>query len=169
MIRVFIPPGRMPSRIAEAVGATISPPEVVRCVLDSLARAFGRTVRDAADLAGVEVDVIHLVGGGCEIGLLCRLTADSAGIPVIAGPVEATAIGNVVVQARALWSPARLAPGHPGQDRHVERPSAIRPGRSPVRGSASTSWSGGWESASDGTQGPDSSRSSLASTSCAAR
>ena len=98
---MFIPPGRMPSRIAEAVGATMSPPEVVRCVLDSLARAFGRTVRDAADLAGVEVDVIHLVGGGCEIGLLCRLTADSAGIPVIAGPVEATAIGNVVVQARA--------------------------------------------------------------------
>jgi rhamnulokinase len=97
----FIGPGRMSSRLAEAVGAAMTPSETVRCVLDSLATAFGRTVREAARLAGSGVDVIHLVGGGSEIELLCRLTAAAAGIPVVAGPVEATALGNVIVQARA--------------------------------------------------------------------
>ena len=53
-------------------------------------------------LTGEPVDVVHLVGGGSRNGLLCQATADASGLPVVAGPVEATALGNVLVQARAL-------------------------------------------------------------------
>jgi rhamnulokinase len=75
--------------------------EVVRCVLESLAAAFARSVADAVRLSGRDVRVVHLVGGGARNTLLCRLTADACGLPVVAGPVEATALGNVLVQARA--------------------------------------------------------------------
>ncbi|MGI3786493.1 MAG: FGGY-family carbohydrate kinase, partial [Janthinobacterium lividum] len=78
--------------------------EVVRCILDSLAVAYATTVRQAEELSGQEVDVIHVVGGGSQNELLCQLTADLSGLPVLSGPVEATALGNVVVQARAHGS-----------------------------------------------------------------
>ena len=102
----FLPPGDMPARIAAACRRLdVAPPDsraaLVRCVLDSLAAAFGRTVRDAARLSGQRVEVVHLVGGGARNSLLCQLTADACELPVVAGPVEATAIGNVLVQARA--------------------------------------------------------------------
>jgi rhamnulokinase len=74
----------------------------VRCILESLALAYRRSVREAAALSGRTVDVVHVVGGGARNELLCRLTADACGVPVLAGPVEATALGNVLVQARAL-------------------------------------------------------------------
>ena len=96
----FLPPGGMPERIEAAAGRAMTEAETVRCVLDSLATAYARTVEEAASLAGTTVDVIHVVGGGSANDLLCRLTADLAGLPVVAGPVEATALGNVVVQAR---------------------------------------------------------------------
>lgn len=97
----FIPPGQMPDRIAAVTGRpAMTPVETTRCILDSLAAGYARTVQQAADLAGVDVDVIHVVGGGSQNVLLCQLTADAAGIPVLAGPVEATALGNVLVQAR---------------------------------------------------------------------
>jgi rhamnulokinase len=92
----------MPDRIARAAGQpAMSPAQIVRCIIDSLAAAYASTVHRAAELASVEVDVIHLVGGGSQNELLCRLTAELAGLPVVAGPTEATAIGNVMVQARA--------------------------------------------------------------------
>jgi rhamnulokinase len=102
----LLPPGDMPERIAAACLRTDQPvPEtnaaLVRCILDSLAAAYGRTVRDAARLSGRSVDVVHLVGGGARNSLLCQLTADACELPVVAGPVEATALGNVLVQARA--------------------------------------------------------------------
>jgi rhamnulokinase len=75
--------------------------QVVRSIVDSLAAALARTVSDAARLSGRQVDVVHVVGGGAQNALLCQLLADAAGLPVIAGPVEATAMGNVLVQARA--------------------------------------------------------------------
>ncbi|GAA1112801.1 rhamnulokinase family protein [Arthrobacter flavus] len=102
----FIPPGNMPDRIRDAIKATgaaapTEPAGVVRCILDSLADAYARTVRQAVELSGAEVDVVHIVGGGSQNTLLCQLTADATGLPVVAGPVEATALGNIMVQARA--------------------------------------------------------------------
>ena len=97
----FIPPGDMPDRVAAAAGTTMTPAETTRCILESLADAYARTVHQAAGLAGTDVDVVHVVGGGSQNELLCQLTADAARLPVLAGPVEATALGNVLVQARA--------------------------------------------------------------------
>ncbi|WP_309133497.1 rhamnulokinase family protein [Cellulomonas sp.] len=102
----FLPPGDMPGRIAAAAARTGQTPpqsqaETVRCVLDSLALAYRRAVRQAVALSGRDVSVVHLVGGGVRNTLLCRLTADATGLPVVAGPVEGAALGNVLVQARA--------------------------------------------------------------------
>ena len=103
----FLPPGDMPARIADAcrrVGQPVaaSRPALVRCILDSLASTFGQTVREASRLSGRSVRRVHVVGGGSRNTLLCQLTADACELPVVAGPVEATAIGNVLVQSRAL-------------------------------------------------------------------
>ncbi|MDQ3870492.1 MAG: FGGY-family carbohydrate kinase, partial [Chloroflexota bacterium] len=102
----FLPPGDMPSRIETAchrLGQPVpsSQAEIVRCILDSLAAAFARALADARRLAARDIDVVHLVGGGARNALLCQLTADACALPVLAGPVEATALGNVLVQARA--------------------------------------------------------------------
>ncbi|MDQ0936488.1 rhamnulokinase [Streptomyces turgidiscabies] len=102
----FLAPGRMPERIAEACRASGqpvpgTPGEITRCILDSLALAHRRAVADAQRLAGHPVDAVHIVGGGTRNALLCRLTADACGLPVVAGPAEAAALGNVLVQARA--------------------------------------------------------------------
>ena len=102
----FLPPGDMPARIAAyCTGTGQTPPqsqaETVRCILDSLALAYRRCVRKAAELSGRSVENVHLVGGGARNTLLCQLTADACGLPVMAGPVEAAAIGNALVQARA--------------------------------------------------------------------
>jgi rhamnulokinase len=78
-----------------------SPAATVRCILDSLALAHRTAVEDAQRLAGRTVDVVHVVGGGTRNALLCQLTADACGLPVVAGPAEAAAFGNVLVQARA--------------------------------------------------------------------
>jgi sugar (pentulose or hexulose) kinase len=104
---VFLPPGDMPARIADACRRADQPvpatrAATVRCIVDSLARAHQRAIETAARLSGREVDVVHIVGGGARNTLLCQLTADACGLPVVAGPVEATALGNVLVQARAL-------------------------------------------------------------------
>lgn len=103
----FLPPGDMEARIAAACAESGQPvpaskAAVVRCVLDSLALAYRRVVRQAATLSERSVDVVHVVGGGSQNTLLCSLTASACGVPVLAGPVEAAALGNVLVQARAL-------------------------------------------------------------------
>lgn len=102
----FLAPGDMPQRIEEACRRSNqpvprSPAETARCVLDSLALAHRLAVEDAQRLADHEVEVVHVVGGGVHNQLLCQLTADACGLPVIAGPAEAAALGNAVVQARA--------------------------------------------------------------------
>jgi rhamnulokinase len=104
----------MPGRIAvwlSTRGRAVpqSPAEFTRCILDSLAIAYRRALTDAQELSGRHADVVHVVGGGSRNELLCQLTADATGLPVIAGPAEATALGNVLVQARARGAaPASL-------------------------------------------------------------
>lgn len=103
---VFLAPGGMPERIAawfaeRGLRAPGSRPELVRSILVSLAEAYAHNIRLASELSGVPVRTVHIVGGGSQNTLLCRLTAEATGLPVVAGPVEATAIGNVLVQARA--------------------------------------------------------------------
>jgi len=102
----FLPPGDIPGRIADwcrehdqPVPATRG--QYVRSIVESLAQAFADAVTTAAKLAGRSVTAIHVVGGGAQNTLLCQATADRSGLPVVAGPVEATAIGNLLVQARA--------------------------------------------------------------------
>jgi rhamnulokinase len=108
---VFLAPGDMPARIAQVCerrGQT--PPQsqaqTVRCILDSLALAYRSAIREAQQLSGRTIEVLHIVGGGSRNALLCQLTADACAVPVVAGPVEAAAIGNVLVQARALGAVA---------------------------------------------------------------
>ena len=100
---LFLPPGDMEGRLRKAANlpADAGRATIVRCILDSLALAHRRAVSRARELSGRTVNVVHLVGGGALNELLCRLTADACGLPVLAGPVEATAIGNLLVQARA--------------------------------------------------------------------
>jgi len=63
------------------------------------------------ELSGRTADTVHIVGGGSRNELLCQLTADACGLPVVAGPAEASAIGNVLVQARALGAAPAELPG----------------------------------------------------------
>ncbi len=109
---IFLPPGDMPSRIAQrcrAAGQTppAGRPGIVRAILESLALAHAAALHAAAVLADREIEMVHLVGGGAHNRLLCRLTADACGLPVLAGPVEASALGNILVQARSAGLPAR--------------------------------------------------------------
>jgi rhamnulokinase len=102
----LLAPGPMVGRIAALCEKSDQrPPDAqaafVRCIVESLAATFAVTVANAQELSGRDVDVVHLVGGGALNELLCQLTADACGLPVLAGPVEATALGNVLVQARA--------------------------------------------------------------------
>jgi len=101
----FLAPGDMPTRITEhcrdnGLQPPRSPAETVRSIIESLAAAYARTLQKATDLSGKTISTIHIVGGGSQNDLLCQLTADRTGLPVLAGPVEASAIGNVLIQAR---------------------------------------------------------------------
>ncbi len=101
---MFLAPGDMPQRIREFCRDTDQPVpssngEVVRCALDSLAMAYRETMENLDEMLGKRHDPVHIVGGGTQNTLLSQLTADVTGRTVVAGPVEATAIGNVLVQA----------------------------------------------------------------------
>jgi rhamnulokinase len=102
----FLEPGDMPSRIRRFCETTGQrPPEepgaFARCVLESLALKYRWVVEQAGVITGRPIEVIHVVGGGSRNSLLCQLTADATRLPVLAGPVEATALGNVLAQAFA--------------------------------------------------------------------
>ena len=75
--------------------------ETVRCALESLALKYRRTLRGLDGLLGRKTERLHIIGGGTQNQLLCQMTADACGIEVITGPVEATALGNIGVQAMA--------------------------------------------------------------------
>jgi rhamnulokinase len=102
----FGSPGEMPIKIAEFCKKTGQTPPgdvgaYVRCCLDSLALTYRRTLDGLEDILGRKIKVIHIVGGGTQNELLSQMTADACNRTVIAGPVEATAIGNILVQAMA--------------------------------------------------------------------
>lgn len=102
----FLAPGDMPSRIrrfCEETGqsAPEEPAAVARCVFESLALKYRYAIGQAERLTGRYIGSVNVVGGGSQNALLCQLTADAARLPVVAGPVEATAMGNVMVQAFA--------------------------------------------------------------------
>ncbi|MET0296294.1 MAG: FGGY-family carbohydrate kinase, partial [Microbacterium sp.] len=102
----FLAPGDMPARIdawcaEHGIAAPRTRAEYARSIVESLAQAFADAAHEAGRIGGVDVRTIHIVGGGALNELLCQRTADRAGLPVLAGPVEATALGNVLVQARA--------------------------------------------------------------------
>lgn len=107
-------PGDMPGKIrayASATGQPIpeSPGALVRCCLESLALAYRRTLGQLEDVLDRRFDRLHIVGGGGRNDLLNRMTADATGRTVIVGPFEATATGNVLVQAMALGEVKDLA------------------------------------------------------------
>jgi rhamnulokinase len=104
---VFLPAGNIPERICswyQSHGEWVpkNRDEVVRCIVESLAEAFAVAIRRACHLADQDVSVIHLVGGGSQNAMLCQATANRSGLRVVAGPTEATAIGNILIQARAV-------------------------------------------------------------------
>lgn len=76
-----------------------TPAQVARYISDSLAEAYRRALREAEELSGNPMRTLHMVGGGTNNSLLCQLTANATGCPVVAGPVEGTALGTLVVQA----------------------------------------------------------------------
>jgi rhamnulokinase len=132
----FMAPGDMPRRIADFChGHGLPVPgtraELVRSIVVSLATAFASAIEQAEELSGTAVSVIHLVGGGAQNELLCQLTADLAGRPVVAGPVEATAIGNVLVQARAQGFVSGSLEGLRALVRRAYSPILYQPGAVP--------------------------------------
>jgi rhamnulokinase len=109
----FLAPGDMASRIRSFCEETGQrPPEepaaVARCVFESLALKYRHAVEQAESLAGRSIGAVNVVGGGSQNSLLCQLTADAARRPVLAGPAEATALGNLMVQAHARGHLASL-------------------------------------------------------------
>lgn len=103
----LLPPGDMLGRLAAMAAETGQPWDprpgaVTRAVLDSLAMAYRRAIRQACTLADADVSVVHIVGGGSQNALLCELTAEATGLPVVAGPTEGTAMGSLLVQARTM-------------------------------------------------------------------
>ena len=107
-------PGDMPATIASLAAEngmelSLEPAGVVRCILESLALKYRQTIEQLERVTGRAVQSIHVVGGGARNRLLCQMTADACGRPVLAGPFEATAIGNLAVQATSLGLVASVA------------------------------------------------------------
>lgn len=112
----FLRPGVLPETVAAVCAETGQPvpgdaATLVRVLLESLALKYGVVLRHLESASGRRVDTIHVVGGGANNGLLCQLTADATGRQVLAGPSEATAIGNLLMQAIAAGELDSLADG----------------------------------------------------------
>ncbi len=109
-----LPACRRPSQIIAGAPAKRHPKVPARCVhcaLESLALKYRWVLERLEELVGKRLDTIHIVGGGCNNTLLCQLCADACRRPVLAGPVEATAIGNILTQLLGLGLIKTLAEG----------------------------------------------------------
>lgn len=112
----FLPPGDHPQLVqafCAARGQSVpdSKGAILRTILQSLALKYRQTLETVSRLAGRPIEVIHIVGGGSQNELLNQMTADATGIPVVAGPVEATVLGNALVQFITLGEISDLAQG----------------------------------------------------------
>jgi sugar (pentulose or hexulose) kinase len=110
----FLAPGDMPKRINEYLVRTGQEPiedkgQLVRSILENLALKYRSTVKAIEDVTGDEIEVMHIVGGGIQNELLCQFTASAIGRRVITGPIEATASGNIIMQAIATGLVESLA------------------------------------------------------------
>ena len=122
----FAKPGAMPERIAEYCRETLqdepkSPAEFARCIFDSLADAYAKSLAQLEDAANMKVSEIDIVGGGSSNDLLNQLTADATGLKVIAGPVEATVMGNLIIQMMSAGWITSLEEGRSLISKSVER------------------------------------------------
>jgi rhamnulokinase len=112
----FLAPGDHPQRIREwctehAQPAPETHADIMRCIYLSLAHAYAGVLHTLQTLTGQPIDALHIVGGGSQNTLLCQMTEHATGLPVIAGPVETTVLGNALVQLIALGEIRDLAEG----------------------------------------------------------
>jgi len=112
----FLSPGDMPNKIGQYcqdTGQAVphSKGEILRCALESLALRYRWVLEKLEEMMGRPIKVVHIIGGGTQNRLLCQLAADAMQRPVIAGPIEATALGNCLMQALALGHIASLDEG----------------------------------------------------------
>ena len=103
---IFLAPGDMPKRINEHLArtgqiTTEDKGQINRIILESLALKYRHVMDAIEDVTGNTIEILHIVGGGIQNELLCQFTADATGKKVIAGPIEATASGNILMQAKA--------------------------------------------------------------------
>jgi rhamnulokinase len=127
----FLNPPSMLAAIAEQMGETgqtgsDDPTSVTKVILDSLAHRYASVFRTIEDLTGAPIAGIQIIGGGSQNHYLNQATATTTGKPVLAGPIEATATGNALVQAIAAGRFASLAEGRAHVARHV-RPTSFVP------------------------------------------
>ena len=112
----FLAPGDMPDKIRQfCVDTGQAAPEskgaVLRCALESLALRYRWVLGKLEEMQGQTIEVVHIIGGGLQNELLCQLAADAMQRPVVTGPIEATAMGNILMQALALGEIASLDQG----------------------------------------------------------
>lgn len=113
---LFSTPGDLPQRIkdycaktGQYVPKTVG--EVTRCIYESLALKYKDTLNKIKNITNKNFEILHILGGGCQAKLLCQMTADAMGIEVKAGPVEATALGNILLQLKAIGEIENLSDG----------------------------------------------------------
>jgi rhamnulokinase len=112
----FLRPGHMTDKIREYCLKTgqkppETKPETVRCILESLALKYRMAIEGLEEILGYRLTVLHIVGGGCKNTVLSQFTANAIGRPVFAGPIEATAVGNLITQLLALGEVRNLQEG----------------------------------------------------------
>ncbi len=103
----FTPPGDIPARVQEFCRATgqyvpQTVGEIMRCIYESLALKYRFATQQLSRITGKNFTALHILGGGTKDQLLCQMTANSCNLPVVAGPIEATALGNIIIQLTAL-------------------------------------------------------------------
>ena len=110
---VFLNPGNMPRAIQEYCAKTNqkipeTKGEIARCIYDSLVLKYKFVIRQIESVQGSKIEKLHIIGGGSNNLVMNQLTADAIGVPVIAGPTEASAIGNIMLQAKAMGKVSSL-------------------------------------------------------------